>query len=174
MARYELPDIDGSVAYDVYDPRFEGSTAPKPKPAALPDEHAAPKKQPLRKAKLAVSPVAVIGLALAVILLAMVVYGYVQYYEATSRVGELQSELNSVQRSTQKLRSTYESRIDLNEVEQRARGLGMSQPTTKQSVYLNVSGADHTEVFAVDDRSFLQKATDAVSESFQGIVEYFR
>jgi hypothetical protein len=173
MAKYELPDIDGSVAYNVYDTRF-GNAVPKPKPAALPDERPDPKKQPLKKAKLAVSPFAAIGMVLVVLLLAMVVYGYVQYYEASSRVGELESELVTVQRSTQKLRSAYESRIDLSEVEQRARQLGMSQPTSKQSVYLNVKGADHTEVFSVDDRGFLEKAADAISDSFRGMLEYFR
>ena len=175
MAKYELPDIDGSVAYDVYDPRFAGSAVPKPKqPAALPDERVVPKKQPVRKAKLEVSPFAAIGLAVVLLLLTMVVYGYVQFYEASSRVGELQSELNTVQRETQKLRSTFESRIDLTEVEHRARELGMSQPSSRQSVYLNIAGADHTEVFSVDERSFLQKAADAMAESLRGIAEYFR
>ena len=109
-----------------------------------------------------------------VALLAMVVYGYVQYYEASSRVGELNSQLTHELQENTKLRSSYESKIDLKQIEVQARELGMRQPTARQTVYLNIPGADHTEVLEVDNRSFLQKTWDAIRDSFTGIVEYFR
>jgi hypothetical protein len=114
----------------------------------------------------------VLGLAAAAVLLLLVVYSYVQLYEATDRAGELSKQLSSTQADTAKLRSTYESRIDLAQIEAKARELGMSQPSAKQSVYLNISGADHAEVLEVDNRNFLEKAWDALVESFQGILEY--
>jgi hypothetical protein len=49
----------------------------------------------------------------------------------------------------------------------------MSTPTAKQTVYINVAGADRAEVLQVDERSFLQKALDAMTGSFRGILEYF-
>ena len=104
----------------------------------------------------------------------MVVYGYVQYYEASSRVGELNSQLTHELQENTKLRSSYESKIDLKQIEVQARELGMRQPTARQTVYLNIPGADHTEVLEVDNRSFLQKTWDAIRDSFTGIVEYFR
>ena len=42
----QLPETMGSVAYDVYKVRFDGSTAVKPIPAALPEEMVAPQKSP--------------------------------------------------------------------------------------------------------------------------------
>ena len=50
----------------------------------------------------------------------------------------------------------------------------MTQPTLRQTIYLNIAGADHAEVLEVDERSYLQKAWDALAESFQGVLEYFR
>ena len=45
MARNQLPEIDGSVAYQVYPNRLNGSAAVQPIPAALPEEKPEPKKQ---------------------------------------------------------------------------------------------------------------------------------
>lgn len=170
----QLPETMGSVAYDVYKVRFDGSTAVKPIPAALPEEKVAPQKQRAPKAKLTIAPFAAVGLAIAVFLLAMVVYSYVQLYETTNRTGELRQELAEAEVDMSKLRSAYESKINLDDIELRARELGMSQPTTKQTVYLNVAGTDRAEVLQVDNRSFLEKAWGAVTGSFRGIVEYFR
>ncbi len=170
----QLPETMGSVAYDVYKVRLDGSSAVKPIPAALTAEKIAPKKQRAPKAKLTLAPFAAVGLAVVVFLLAMVVYSYVQLYETTNRTGELRQELASAEADMNKLRSAYESKINLDEIEARAKELGMSQPTAKQTVYLNVAGADRAEVLQVDDRSFLEKAWGAVTGSFRGIVEYFR
>ena len=174
MPKQELPITDGSFAYNIYDARFAGTAVPQQQPPELPDEVPEPRKKKLPKAKLTIAPFAVIGMLAAVVLLAMVVYGYVQFYEASNRAGELRSQLSTVQTETGKLRSAYESRINLPEIEQRAKELGMSQPSVKQSVYLNIAGTDHTEVFRPDSRNFAEKAWDAISSSFEGILEYFR
>lgn len=170
----QLPETMGSVAYDVYKVRFDGSSAAKPIPAALPEEKLAPKKQRAPKAKLTLAPFAAVGLAVVVFLLAMVIYSYVQLYETTNRAGELRQELAEAEADMNKLRSAYESKINLDEIEARAKELGMSQPTAKQTVYLNVAGADRAEVLQVDNRNFFEKAWGAVSGSFRGIIEYFR
>ena len=172
--RRQFNMVNGSAAYDLYSTRFDGTAARKPQPAVLPDEVQLPQKKTVQKAKIVISPFAAVGMLVVVALLAMVVYGYVQYYEATSRVGELASQLSAAQQENTKLRSSYESKIDLTKIEADARELGMRQPTAKQTVYLNIAGADHTELLQVDDRGFAEKTWDAISESFKGIVEYFR
>lgn len=173
MAKNQLPDLEGSVAYQIYERPFDGNTAAQPIPAALPEEKVSSKKQKAPKAKLEIAPLAAIGLAVVVFLLAMVLYSYVQLYEATNQAGDLRAELTAAQNETAKLRSAYESRINLDEIEARAKELGMSTPTAKQTVYINVAGADRAEVLQVDERSFLQKALDAMTGSFRGILEYF-
>ena len=162
-------NFNGSAAYDI-----RGTAVPKPQPAQLPEEKPVHHAKPAPKARPAIAPLAVIGIVVAAVLLLMVVYSYVQLYEATDRAGELSKQLASTQADTAKLRSTYESRIDLAAIEARARELGMTQPSLRQTVYLNIAGADHAEVLQVDDRSYMEKAWDAVTGSFSGVVEYFR
>ena len=166
---YKSYDYNGTEAYELF-----GSALPKPRPAPLPEEK--PIKQPkyAPKAKPAFAPLAVIGLIVVMVLLMLVVHSYVQLYEASTRVGELEHTLSAAQENTAKLRSTYESRIDLPKIEARARELGMGQPSARQTIYLNVAGADSTEVIAVDSRSFAQKAIDAIVQGFEGVLEYFR
>ncbi len=162
-------NFNGSAAYDI-----RGTAVPKPRPAALPEEKPLPHNKPAQRAKPVIAPLAVIGLVVTAVLLLMVVYSYVQLYEATERAGTLQQELAAAQADTAKLRSTLESRIDLAAVEVRARELGMTQPSARQTVYLNIAGADHAEVLQVDDRSYFEKTWDALTGSFRGVLEYFR
>ena len=162
-------NFNGSAAYDI-----RATAVPKPRPAQLPEEKPVHQAKPTPKARPAIAPLAVVGIVAAAILLLMVVYSYVQLYEATDRAGELSKQLSTTQSETAKLRSTYESRIDLASIEARARELGMTQPSLRQTVYLNIAGADHAEVLQVDDRSYAEKAWDAVTGSFRGVVEYFR
>ena len=159
---------NGSAAVD-----YRSNAVPLPRPARLPEEKPLPHAKKAPKAKLAIAPLAVVGLAVAAILLLMVVYSYVQLYEATERAGELNRQLSSTQADTAKLRSAYESRIDLAEIEAKAREFGMMQPSARQTVYLNIAGADHAEVLQVDERSFVEKAWDALTGSFRGVLEYF-
>lgn len=160
---------NGSAAYDV-----RAAALPRPRPARLPEEKSLPRTRQASKPRLVIAPVAVLGLFVVAAMLLMVIYSYVKLYDATERVGELQYELSVANAATEKLRSTYESRIDLAQIEQRAKELGMTQPSTRQTVYLNIAGADHAEVLQVDRRSFAEKAWDALCDSFNGVLEYFR
>lgn len=162
-------NYNGSAALNV-----RASAVPQPRPAVLPEEKPLRQAKKVPKAVPAIAPLAVIGVVVAAVLLLMVIYSYVQLYEATERTGTLSKQLASVRADTAKLRSNYESRIDLTEIEARARDLGMTQPSARQSVYLNIAGADHAEVLQVDERSYAEKAWDALTGSFQGVVEYFR
>lgn len=158
---------NGSAAYDIF------STAAQP--LELPEE----KKEPSRKqktkvkAKLAIAPFTLVGVLVAVVLLTMVIYSYVQLYEASSRVGELTEELTAIQTENGKLRSGYESGIDLTTIELEAKQLGMKMPSSNQEVYLNISNTDRGEVIAVENENIFARTWEAVTESFTGILEYF-
>ena len=161
-------DYYGSTAVDV-----RAAAVPRPRPARLPEEKPLPQAKQAAKPRLAIAPLAVAGLVVVAALLLMVVYSYVQLYEATDRAGELRSQLSEAHAATEKIRSTYESRIDLAQIEERARELGMTQPSARQTISLNIVGADHAEVLQVDRRSFFEKAWDALAGSFEGVLEYF-
>ena len=161
---------NGSAAIDV-----RAAAVPRPRPARLPEEKPLPRAaQAAARPRLTIAPLAIVGLAVVSFLLLMVIYSYVQLYEATDLAGELTRELSTANATTEKLRSTYESRIDLTQIEMRAKELGMTQPSTRQTVYLTVAGADHAEVLQVDRRGFAEKAWEALRDSFSGVLEYFR
>lgn len=162
-------DFLGSAAYDV-----RGTAVPRPRPARLPEEKPLPQSNQGAKPKLVIAPLAVVGLVVVATLLLLVVNSCMQLYQAKERIGELTKELSTAQATTEKLRSAYESRIDLAQIEVRAKELGMMQPSTRQTVYLTIAGADHAEVLQVDRRSFAEKAWDAVADSFHGVLEYFQ
>lgn len=162
---------NGSAAYDIY------SSAVKPLslPQELPEERVEParKRKVKVKAKVAVAPFALVGAIVALSLLVMVVFGYVQLYEAAGRVGELNDELTALQVENGKLRSGYESGIDLMLIELEAKQLGMKMPSSNQEIYLNISNTDRGEVIAVEDPNVLEQTWNAVKNSFTGIMEYF-
>ncbi len=172
--QYQLYETDGSVAYRIYETRADGTTAVKPAHVELPEEVREPEKKQVVKAKIVISPFAAIGLVVVVALLAMVIYGYVQFYELTNQLGEINSQITANNNEISKKESFLESKINLAEVEARAKEMGMRMPTARQKVYVNVPGADRTEVYQVDNRNAVERTWEAISDSFRGILEYFR
>ncbi len=162
-------DFLGSAAYEIRD-----TAVPRPRPARLPEEKPLPQSKQSVKPRLVISPLAVAGLVVVAALLLLVVNSCMQLYVAKERAGELTKELSAAHATTEKLRSAYESRIDLAQIEVKAKELGMMQPSTRQTVYLTIAGADHAEVLQVDRRGFAEKAWDAVTNGFHGVLEYFQ
>ena len=115
---------NGAAAYDIN--AFRGTSAPEIQRPKLPEEQRRPVRRVRVKAKAAVSPFAVVGMMAAACMLVLVIFGYVQLYEATSEVGDLTSELSALQQENQMLQSEYEGKIDLAAIEERAtKELGM-------------------------------------------------
>ena len=77
---------NGAAAYDVY--AWNQSTAPqrRPEPQHLPEERPLPQKRQRVKARTALAPFTVVGMLAVACLLVLVVFGYVQLFEATSEV----------------------------------------------------------------------------------------
>ncbi len=175
-ARRNYP-VSGTTAYDIYSPQYSGNIAqplpeePAPKPKAK--SSSKKRKKAKARAKTAVAPFGVVGTAVVAILLFMVVYGYVQLYEATSRVGELNDQLAELQEENADLQSTYENGIDLSKIESQAKGLGMRQPTASQKVYLNIPVEDKAEVIVSEEHSLPGTVWAAIRDSFKGLIEYF-
>ena len=172
---------NGSAAYDLYSyesgsaarVRDYGTAAPRvPRPAGLPEERVQPRKQQKVRVKAAVAPVGVIGLAVVACLMILVVFGYVQLYEASERVSTMESRISSLQEEQRILTSLYESAIDLDYIELRAAELGMAQPTESQKVYVNLSGADRAEIYARENVSWVSRMFRAIESSASGLVEY--
>lgn len=162
---------NGSAAYDLY----SNTARPLEQPRELPEEREerASRKKVKVKGKTAIAPFAVIGAAISLVLLVMVLYSYVQLYEASSRVGELNDQLTELRVENGKISSNYESAIDLTMIEHEAKELGMKMPSSNQEVYLNISNTDRGEVIAVESSNIFTQTWGAIKDSFTGIVEYF-
>ena len=165
---YQL--FNGSAAYDLN--RYSGNTAPEIQSPGLPEERIAPQKYKRVKVKAAVAPTALLGLMVVTCMLILVIFGYVQLYEATERVSKLENELSSLMQQQVILESLYEGGIDLEYIEERAGELGFSVPTKDQTVYLNLSGSDKAEIYHTEHSNFIQRVVQAIRSSAGGLVEY--
>ena len=162
---------NGSAAYDIYAVRNQ-TARPLQQPEELPQAPAAPAKKV--RLKLGVSPFAVLGTMTAVVMLFLVIFSYVSMFEARNAIGELEREKANLVQMQQKLRSEYESGIDLASIEERAVALGLSQPSADQIRYVHVGEGDVTQVFAaMEERNIFEQIYDAFSGVFVDVVEYF-
>ena len=175
MARNVPAVYNGSAAYDLnrnYDHFYRGTAAPEIRNPGLPEERELPQYQRRVKAKAAIAPFAVVGMVVAICMLILMVFGYVQLYEATERVSDLRWELTNLQEDQAVLRSLYEGSIDLSEVELRAADLGLSVPTREQTVYVNLAGSDRAEIYKTEHVNLFQRIIGAIESSAAGLVEY--
>lgn len=105
----------------------------------------------------------------------LVISGYVQLYEATSEVADLNDELETVQQEQATLQSQYESKIDLDYVEQVATTqLGMLQPAPNQVVYLDLCEPDHAEIVKAEQTERSANIFSALRDGVTGMIGYFR
>lgn len=166
---------NGSAAYDIrYTARNQNTARPLERPERLPD--APVRRQPVQKvkARVAVSPFAIVGTAVALVMLFLVLFSYVRMFEAKSDVGRLTSQLSELNTQNERLQSQYANALDMEAVETRAKELGMRQPGPSQIVYVHVSGGDTTEVYsAPEQRGFFAEIYDAFRSVFTDALEYF-
>ena len=112
---------DGSAArqLEVYSPRKNKTAVPRP-----------------RKQKgyvIYVDPLAVIGIALAAVMLVAMLVSSIRLAVAQQQLSDAQARVTTLTQSNEQLRRTYEEGYDLEEVEKSALALGMipiSQATT--------------------------------------------
>ena len=161
----------GSVAYD---PSFYvgEEQAARPAPAKKPRPRTRPQKQPVVRQRMAVSPFAVVGVAGALLMLVLVIFGYAQVYESASRLGEMRDTVAQLQEENQKLQNQYDSSINLEQIEERARELGMQQPTANQIVTLHIPAEDTAVVVPKTASNPFQAAWEALVETARGLWDY--
>ncbi len=164
---------NGSAAYDVYTAANQNAL-PKQRPAHLPDAPA--RRRPARRTrtKPAFSPFALLGGAMACVMLFLVVFSYVRLYEAKSQVGELETQLADLNEEQARLQSQYEGALDLEKIEKRAKELNMRKPGPSQIVYVQVQSDDTAEVYtAPKEQNIFQRAFESFRSVFSDAVEYF-
>ena len=155
---------NGSAAYDV---RRRNTAQPLEQPERLPDAPA--RRKPARhvRARLGISPLTALGAAAAVLMLALVVFSYIRLYEARSDVSTLEEQ-------QARLQSQYDNALDLEQIEKRAKELGMRQPGSSQIIYVQVDADDTTEVYAAPaEKNVFVHVIDAFRSAFTDAINYF-
>ena len=162
--------VVGSAAVDpaYYDTR-ESTARPLPQqePQHQPQRRPQPRKRPAPRQRMAVSLLSVVGVAAALMMLTLVIFGYSQVYASADRLDELQED-------NRKLQSQYNTSINLEAVEERARELGMQQPSAKQIVSIRVPSQDVTVVSSKASSDPFQAAWDAIVSTARDLWEYLR
>ena len=164
---------NGAAAYDLYSYRSRENTAEElTAPQELPQGQLRPKKRVRVKVKTAVAPFTLFGMLAAACMLILVIFGYVQLYEATTNVSKLQSQLQTLDQQQVLLQSKYEGKIDLGAIEKRAAALGLSEPSQDQTVYVNLTGSDCAEIYQEQKTNFVEDIVSAMKQSISDLIAY--
>ena len=144
----------------------------QPERHELPQEQELPQKRQRVRARTAVAPFTILGAAISACMMILVIFGYVQLFEATSRVSKLESQLQSLQEEQLLLQSKYEGKIDLAGIEEQAETLGLKKPSQEQIVYVNLTGTDQAEIYKTEKSSILSEIIGAVEQSISDLIAY--
>ena len=168
---------NGAAAYDVYSGSYYSSAArelPRREPQrhGLPQEQPQPQRRQRVRAKTAVAPFTLFGMAVVACMLVLVVFGYVQLFEASSNVSRLENQLANLKEQQLMLQSKYDAKIDLTAAEEYAAEIGLTRCQPEQIVYVSFSGDDQAEIYTQQRTSVFGEILDAMQQSILGLIEY--
>ena len=168
--------MDGNAAYDLrstaaeaylYSAPAEMPHAPRTTEAVGPESVPTPKQ--------AIAPLAVLGFAIAAVLIVISLVARVQLSQASADVSALEDQYTQLQEDQTRLRIDYESAFNLTEIEDYAiHELGMQKPRSDQLYYISSSDATDTAVVLDQNAAEPLSLADRLGDFFSSIVEYFR
>ena len=113
-----------------------GSAARKLAPQVTERPKTAPKPRKAKKILICIDPVAILGIATAVIMMICMLVGMVRLNEVWNQQEQLENHVESLIERNEALWQEYESGYDLEEVEKTALALGMVPAQQVEHVYL--------------------------------------
>lgn len=103
-----------------------------------------------------------------------VLYGNARIIQASSRVSELQAELEQAKEDNNQKMLDLEKSLDLKKVEEIATTqLGMKRPEKYQIVYVDVQQSNYGEVAKQDSPAPVQSTFGAIRQSISAFLAYF-
>jgi len=118
-----------------------------------------------------ISLFAVVGSIAAAVLMVFVVLAQISLNEAAAETGKLNTQLQELTEHQRRLEITYESVIDMKEVERYAKDvLGMTIPDAGQIAIIRSVPDDRAEVIGGDDESSLS----GLGSFMSSLLEYFK
>lgn len=172
-SNYKNPYVSGSVAYDYSNiaefPEYAGGRQVAIPPARKVRDEVVTETASRAVSEQAISPTAILGFALAAVLLVFSLFARAQLSQVNLQVVALQNQLETLETTHQKLLIEYEYAFNLAEIEDYAiRELGMQQPGSDQMFYINSGTADKAEIVQPSsEKSGMEKVFSAVGEYLQ-------
>ena len=102
----------------------------------------------------------------------LVIFGYVQLFEASRNVSRLETQLANLKEQQLMLQSKYDAKIDLTAAEEYAAEIGLTKCQPEQIVYVSFSGNDQAEIYTQQRTSVFGEILDAMQQSILGLIEY--
>lgn len=118
----------------------DGSAARKVQrqPEKKTTQAAAPKQRRAKRKVIAVDPVAISGIVIAVVMLVMLLAGYAEYTAVQEQKLQMQDYLTSLQLENAQLQQTFDSNVDMEYVEEVAGALGMVPAADANQIQIEV------------------------------------
>ncbi len=166
--------VRAEVGYDLsrFDRRLRVRDAVADEMAVRSEKREKTVKETVRKKTAArISAFAVMGFLLIVGLQMLSVWSGMSLHTVSAESAALKSELTKLKAEETALRSQYEKKLNLKDIERRAEELGMSRQQGGQIVYIDLSVPDHAIIFDKKDEGssdFLK----GIGDAFGKIMEY--
>jgi len=170
-------DYEDRYFYGSAAPAREVYKEPAPRPAEVPipeewiRQRQKAKEAAAVKSAPGISLFAVFGSIIAAALMVFVMLAQISYNETAAETVRLNAQLQALTEKQKRLEITYESVIDLEEIERYARDvLGMAKPDTDQIVIIQYIPEDRAEVISEGAESEL----DGFAAFISSLMEYFK
>lgn len=160
-------------------PSGERNARPEPVPAEVPYGQELPRQRERAAAaadaqsRAGVSLFAVLGSVFVSVLMIFAILAQIKYNEVANEAARLNDQLLLLEEAERRLEITFESVVDMKEVERYARDvLGMSKPEAEQITVIR--GAQQDVAVIVDDGAGGQSALRGLSAFLSSLAEYFK
>lgn len=146
-------------------------TAVEAVPKAKPRVRSLSKAQVRQRQK--VSVLSVLGVGAAIGLAVMVLMGYIQLTIISDEVVSLQNQLEELQTENVTLTAQHEQMFDLATVKEVAEAAGMSQPSSSQIYYIDLSRGDSAVVYQQEEPNLFSRLLTSLNHGIYAVIEYF-
>ena len=116
----------------------DGSAARQPAPVSRQKQVSKPRPRRQKQPVLYIDPVAILGVAVAAVMLVAMLVSLVQFYQAQQELQTMQSYVQELFQENQQLQEMYDSGYDLEEVLRVAEALGMVPRDQVESILLQM------------------------------------
>lgn len=127
-----------------------------------------------RRERIRVSPVAVLGFAVASVMLVALLMNYAELASISNEVVSMQKKLSVLEEEHVALVARYERTFDLTAIKAAAESTGMAKPSASQIYYVDLSEPDNVVLYQRAETNMLGKALTSVGRNVEALVEYFK